>query len=235
MMKKNYIFIASSCLFLLLAGVVYSFFYERNNDQEILLTSIEQDNSSTNDELLLYDNQATNKLESVQIDIDHPSDTEEGLENNTIYVHICGAVLNPDVYQINANERLVDLIKEAGGLVPEAAGDYINQAMVLEDGQRIYIPTKDELKELLPADYLIGQIDNKEDGQSDEKVPTRVNINTADEMELMSLPGIGQAKAKTIIDYRNKNGEFSAISNLMDVPGIKEGLFSKIEDLITVR
>ena len=87
----------------------------------------------------------------------------------------------------------------------------------------------------MPADYLIGQIDNKEDGQSDEKVPTRVNINTADEMELMSLPGIGQAKAKTIIDYRNKNGEFSAISNLMDVPGIKEGLFSKIEDLITVR
>lgn len=238
-MNKKYIVIAASCLFLLAAGVCYSYFYGKNHNQETLLTSIEKDNTHIEDELLAKANKdiendfdISNKLQSNGIE--QSSDIEDELENNMIYVHICGAVVNPDVYPIEAGARLVDLIEEAGGLIPEAAGDYINQAMVAEDGQRIYIPTKDELSELTAAEYLIGETINNEDSQSEDKATGKVNINTADEKELMSLPGIGQAKAKGIIDYRSKKGNFKAITNLMDVPGIKEGLFSQIEARITV-
>ena len=102
---------------------------------------------------------------------------------------------------------------------------------MVEDGQRIYIPTKNELDELNIEEYVTGDIKNHSDSEASEKV----NINTAGESELMSLPGIGQAKAKSIIDYRNKNGDFKAITDLMNISGIKDGLFAKIEDLIIVK
>jgi competence protein ComEA len=73
------------------------------------------------------------------------------------------------------------------------------------------------------------------DGYNSITSDIRVNINTADETTLMSLPGIGKAKAKSIVEYRNKNGSFKTTEDLMKIPGIKEGLFAKIEDLVTVK
>jgi len=101
----------------------------------------------------------------------------------------------------------------------------------VEDGQRIYIPTKEELKELSVQDYITGDKSNQADSQAVRKV----NINTADENELMTLPGIGQAKARSIIEYRKKNGSFKSITDLTNIPGIKEGLLARIEDMITVK
>ncbi len=152
-------------------------------------------------------------------------DMEEG-----IYVHLCGAVRKPDVYRLKADSRLVELIILAGGLAEDAAGDYINQAMALEDGQRIYIPRKDEVEELTSDQYVVGSVSTKKA----ETGPKLVNINRADAEELMELPGIGEAKAESIIAYRNANGEFTAIEELMKVPGIKEGLYGKLVSFITV-
>jgi competence protein ComEA len=102
--------------------------------------------------------------------------------------------------------------------------------VIVEDGQRIYIPTRNELFELSVDEYVLGDNFGKADN-----VGNKVNINTADETELMSLPGIGQAKAKSIIEYRKKNGGFKANDDLMNISGIKERLFSQIEDMITVK
>ncbi|MDD4112745.1 MAG: helix-hairpin-helix domain-containing protein [Herbinix sp.] len=229
-MKNKYIIITAFCLFLIVAGVCYSCSYKDNYEQEILLLSDDideeaykaegNDSDGLNIEGILQSN-----------DLDHQVHITEDLNESVIYVYICGAVVSPDVYQVEEGTRIVDLIKTAGGLTPEAASNYINQAMEAEDGQRIYIPTRDELKELSLDEYIKG--DNNY--QASEETDKKVNINTADESELTSLPGIGQAKAKSIIEYRDKNGSFRAITDLMSISGIKEGLFAQIEELIIVK
>ncbi|TAH65331.1 MAG: hypothetical protein EWM47_11330 [Anaerolineaceae bacterium] len=230
-MKKKYIVITASCLFIIVAGVCYSCSYKNNQGQEILLSSNDnqEDEESPKAELKTDDNLHTE--DNQQSGHGQQNNLDDELEISMIYVHICGAVENPDVYQVKAGTRLVDLINIAGGLLPEAADDYVNQAMVVEDGERVYIPTKDELLELSVADYMAG--DNS--SQDIEKTSKKVNINTADETELMSLPGIGQAKAKSIVEYRKKNGSFKDIADLMSISGIKAGLFDQIADLVTVK
>lgn len=233
MMKNKYIMVIATSLFIIMAGVFYSCSYGNNKGQDILLTSDESnlaDNSGVFGQLDDTDTSVVNNSQdnNKQLAINNLQD------NNTqelIYVHLCGAVVNPDVYQLDSKSRLVDLIEMAGGLCEDAAGDYINQASIVKDGQRIYIPTKEELNDISVSDYLDGEKNNKEDNQ---KPNEKLNINSANETELMALPGIGQAKAKSIIEYRNKNGSFSDITELMSIPGIKEGLFAQIENEITI-
>ena len=151
-----------------------------------------------------------------------------------IYVHVCGAVIDPGVYRIESGARLVNLIELAGGLTGDADGDYINQAMLVEDGQRIYIPTRDEVNSLSEGDnittvYITGDI-----GENQQDTVPLIDINQADEEAFMSLPGIGQAKASNIMTYRSKKGKFKTIEELMNIPGIKEGLFQQISSYITV-
>lgn len=227
-MKKKYIIITVACLFLIVAGVSYSCTYKKNNDQEILLSSDsidEVDFKTKIDDTISQKEHMNTKVMEFQASM------EKEVDETLIYVHICGAVVNADVYKVGAGTRLVDLIDAAGGLKPDAANDYINQAMAVEDGQRIYIPTIDELKDLSIDSYVKGDNNN----QVSEGTSIKININTADESELMSLPGIGQAKAKSIIEYRKKKGSFKDISELMSISGIKEGLFAQIEDLVIVK
>jgi len=142
-------------------------------------------------------------------------------------------VINPGVYPAKEEARIVDLIKLAGGLTKGAAGDYINQAQLVTDGQRIYIPNQEELKELSTADYIAGeQKDTASTNTEGGEESALININTADKEELMSISGIGEVKATSIIAYREKNGKFNAIEELMNIPGIKEGLFSQISYMI---
>ena len=106
----------------------------------------------------------------------------------------------------------------------DADKNYLNQAMVLEDGQKIYIPTIDEMK-----DEPQEEMNNK-----GFKEDTKININNADIEELMTLSGVGESKARAIIEYREKNGNYSKIEDIMNVTGIKEAMFAKICDSITV-
>ena len=162
-----------------------------------------------------------------------------------IYVDVCGAVANPGVFQLAAGSRVFQAIEAAGGYLPEAALTCVNRAGVLTDGQQLYILTQEEMERqgLDPVEMA-----KASDGQMNGSAGTgqntgiaaqaqqdnRININTADEAQLTTLTGIGATRAQAIIAYREENGPFAAIEDIMNVQGIKEGTFAKIKDEIVV-
>ncbi|MGI6063914.1 helix-hairpin-helix domain-containing protein [Blautia sp.] len=151
-----------------------------------------------------------------------------------IFVDVCGAVAKPGVYRMPFDSRVFQAVEAAGGFLPEAAGSYVNQALPLNDGQQIYVPTKEEAEkkgEAL-ADDVFAAAETGESSQPEEN--GKVNLNTADAAALQTLSGIGESKAQAILAYREEHGGFSSIEELMDVPGIKENTFIKIKDKIAV-
>ena len=181
------------------------------------------------------------------------SDAGNGTEINStgetqpemIYVDVCGAVANPGVFQLAAGSRVFQAIEAAGGYLPEAALTCVNRAGVLTDGQQLYILTQEEMERqgLDPAE-MAGASDGQMNGSAGTGQNTgmtaqvqqdnRININTADEAQLTTLTGIGATRAQAIIAYREENGPFAAIEDIMNVQGIKEGTFAKIKDEIVV-
>ena len=153
------------------------------------------------------------------------SDSEKEKSTENIFVYVCGAVQKLGVYELLPGQRICDAIAAAGGLSEQAAGDSLNQAEVLSDGQMLRVLTTEEAA---AATVQPGQetAESSRDG--------RVDINTADASALMSLPGIGQSKADAIIAYRNEHGAFKAPEELMNISGIKEGVYQKIKDSIKV-
>ena len=145
------------------------------------------------------------------------SDSEKEKSTENIFVYVCGAVQKPGVYELLPGQRICDAIAAAGGLSEQAAGDSLNQAEVLSDGQMLRVLTTEEAA---AATVQPGQetAESSRDG--------RVDINTADASALMSLPGI--------IAYRNEHGAFKAPEELMNISGIKEGVYQKIKDSIKV-
>lgn len=135
-------------------------------------------------------------------------------------VHVCGAVVSPGVYELPKSSRVWDALEAAGGFLESASTDYLNLAEVIADGQKIYVPTCEE------ATMCMEMEEEEESG--------KVNINRASKELLMTLPGIGETKAESILAYRNEHGSFSSIEEIMEIPGIKEAVFSKIKDYITV-
>lgn len=161
------------------------------------------------------------------------SDAETAVSaQSRIYVHICGAVEHPGVYEVGADSRVYEGIEAAGGFTEDAFGDYVNQAELMQDGQKIVIPTLEEAKEqgLENQSSLAA-----EKTSSSDVTQGRVNINTATESELCSISGIGAGRAAAIVKYRQTNGNFASIEDIMKVSGIKEGTYEKIKDMITVK
>ena len=232
-MKKKYVVTAITILILVIAGVCYSCTYLDAGASPSLVTSLTESGTGLTE---TKESPAGNAGGVIPSDMAEADDTQtlKSMDHEIayIYIHLCGAVAKPDVYRIEADARLVDAIALAGGLKEDAAGDYINQAGELEDGERIYIPTKDEVGELDAALYILGDTSGPADNEEADKL---VDINRAGAEELMSLPGIGQAKADSIIEYRKRAGKFIKIEELMEIPGIKEGLFKQVSPYITVK
>lgn len=180
-----------------------------------------------------------------------------------LYVHVCGEVVRPGVYALSAGSRVFAAVDAAGGLTENAAGDFLNMAAAVADGQQIRIPSREEAESLRAeraagansagsqgaAAYAgglsgkagaagglpgaAGQADALKPGGGAAGMTALVNINTAGAEELMTLPGIGASRAQDIISYRGKH-KFGRIEDIMKVPGIKEGAFKKLRDRITV-
>ena len=153
-------------------------------------------------------------------------ETEESAieDNEDIYVHVCGEVNQPGVYCLPAGSRLYEAIEAAGGIKEGAAAESLNQAQEAQDGQQIYVPSIEEpLKEGV-----------YEEGEQAEASDGKINLNTAAKEQLITLTGIGEVKAAAIIRYREENGGFQSIEELMEVEGIKEGVFNKIKDQIKI-
>lgn len=169
--------------------------------------------------------QETATPETVQAGTTQESMTQDAgqtEETGTVFVFVCGQVAVPGVYELPAGSRICDAIMQAGGCMETADICAVNQAGYLEDGMQIYIPA-------------IGE--NYKEAASEEQAfrsDGRISINHADKNELMTLPGIGESKADAILEYRQSHGAFSSIEELMNIPGIKEGIFNNIQDYITV-
>ncbi|MEG2642863.1 MAG: ComEA family DNA-binding protein, partial [Eubacterium sp.] len=136
-----------------------------------------------------------------------------------VLVHVAGAVNNPGVYTLDGGSRVIDAVDAAGGLSPEADGDALNLAAVVEDAAKITIPTIHT---------------GEEEGGGSISSSGLVNINTADKTTLMTLSGIGEVLAQNIIDYRTKNGSFTNLEELKNVNRIGDKLFEQIKDGITL-
>ena len=186
---------------------------------------------------------------------------EEGLVDGSVFceerlaaVYVCGAVVNPGVYYMDKNAIKQDAVFLAGGFKEGACEEYINLAEHIKDGEQIYIPFYEELG----ADYsplYDGYSGNKSDDESEDYEEGRskesedyekgraeasydkdgkLNINYASKEELMSLSGIGEARALAIIQYREQHGSFKSIEEIMNISGIKDSVFNNIKDYITV-
>lgn len=160
----------------------------------------------------------------------------------TIFIDIKGEVENPGVYEMQLGDRVIDAVQMAGGFTDEATTDNVNLSKKLKDESVIIIPSylKDYENVTIKNDYEIDINDDivqSEKNESDEKIESSsnlININTASVVELMSLDGIGESKAKAIIEYRDINGDFENILDIKNVSGIGESIYEKIKDYITV-
>lgn len=172
---------------------------------------------------------------AVYLETANPKETEtlleESIENmhntqNTetsfCYVYVCGAVKSPGVYELPHESRVFEAIAAAGGMTEDADEESLNQAQFISDGQMIKVLTVSEAQEVRVQSLGAEESDGL------------LNINRADTAEFMTLPGIGQSKAEALIKYREEHGGFSSIEEIMNVEGIKEGVFNKIKDSIKV-
>lgn len=153
-------------------------------------------------------------------------DAEASQRKEMLVIHICGAVAEPGVYHLESGSRIYQAVEAAGGFLEEAGKEYLNLADVISDGQKIYIPTVQEAEEENRSKEemnLTGSVDEQ-----------KVNINTASAELLCTLPGVGSSKAEKIIAYREAYGAFQTTEDIMNVEGIKDGVFRKIKDMIRV-
>lgn len=187
------------------------------------------------------------------------SEEPNSMENpGVIYVHVCGAVVRPGVYELRAGSRVYEAVHAAGGFAEGADQNYVNQAQELGDGIKLVIPTMEEAVEAREREVLSGTV--QESAQTADAESTaarigiigntsltesgnggqagdsdgRININTASEAQLCDIPGIGATRAAAIIAYRESHGGFQKPEDIMKVSGIKKGMYEKIKDSISV-
>ena len=141
---------------------------------------------------------------------------EESL--STIVVHVAGAVENPGVYTLQEGERVEDALQMAG-VLPDAYNDALNRASVMSDGQKIVVPVNNAGNQQM------------EEQEVDDGL---ISINQAGLTQLMTLPGIGEVKAQSILEYRTQHGGFSSIEEIRQVNGIGESIFSQIKNKIKI-
>ena len=218
-LKNNIVILVISFILFLLSVFEFVYFYNNVNNKNELIDSFENNSYELKDEV---------KAEKIIVDIK-------------------GEIKKPGVYNIKVGSRVNDLINEAGGLSKNANTRFINLSKKLEDGEVVVIYSNKEINDAKKNDKLEVTApcvceEVKNDACYNENSTNNntnngskiVNINTASIQELTTLNAIGESKAKAIVSYRDKNGKFKAIKDIMNVSGISETLFSKIKNNITV-
>lgn len=178
--------------------------------------------------------------QAVSGDAMEPPKPETVPEPAVCIVHICGAVHNPGVYELPDGSRVMDAVTAAGGFLEDADQSACNLAQAIVDGCQIYIMTREESSVLLEEEKSAGiqpqkSLEGVQTADAGERAEAgKVNLNTADAAALKTLPGIGDSRAAAILAFRQENGAFSCIEDIMKVSGIKQAAFDKIKDRITV-
>ena len=170
------------------------------------------------------------------------------------YVYVCGEVAEPGVYVLEPGDRIYEAVEMAGGMTADAGTCAVNLAESVYDGLMVYIPDSEEAAGMTGSMTSVGESVTSAGGSmnpaggsgakagggsagdtaSDSGEDGRLNLNTASLAELMTLSGIGQTKAQAVVNYRDAHGGFSSVEEIMNVDGIKEGLYNRIRDQIKV-
>ncbi len=191
---------------------------------------------------VIYKNNESNSEEVVDIfkdnekDEDKKEDSNDNKDNSKVVVDIKGMVANPGIYEVDSTSRVNDVIALAGGLIEGADTSLINLAKIVEDEMTIIIYSNSEVLEKYKEEICVCKkcdIVNDACINNDDNNGL-VNINSAGLEELQKIEGIGESKAKAIIEYREKNGYFQDIEDIKKVTGIGESLFEKIKIYITI-
>lgn len=162
-------------------------------------------------------------------DKDETGTTDTGENQETgLYVHVCGAVMYPGVYVLSQGSRREDALLAAGGFAWNADQDYVNLAKPVADGEKLYFPDQSETAGQSPME------DPDTEGLTGEQPEGLVDINSADQALLCTLPGIGASRAEDIIAYREAHGRFRKCEDIMKVSGIKDSVYNRIKDKIRV-
>lgn len=186
-------------------------------------TLISQENEQTGPAAELTLDTMILENDEQNVESDSKESEEEELHNQEIHVDIKGAVERPGVYTMVSDQRVIDVIEKAGGLLEHSDASTINFAKQLEDEMMIYVP-------------LIGEEVVAEASAGHEAAEgISININQADLNDLLNLNGIGPQKAQEIITYRESNGDFNTVEDITKVSGIGEKTFEKIQQQITVK
>lgn len=242
-MKYQKIKIALIVLCVLAAGFCYSVSrYREGKAEEIsleeVLPDLDEDNkakeasgdrksgSAGSDETA-----EEGKLNSVGRMSAGDNSSESGTPAPSSYVHICGEVISPGVYELEDGSRVFQAVEKAGGLTENAAAEYLNMAERISDGMKIVVFSKEEAEAV--KDRGVFPVSSSQEGQQQGQ-KSRINLNTATKEELMTLRGIGEAKADDILQYRESHGSFQKIEDIMKISGIKDAAFQKIKEDITV-
>lgn len=229
---KNYkLYIAIMFLILVVGGFLLLFYYNYNDKPDEIIINGNKNNKS-------------------EVEKDTSKEEIEEKEEVYYYVDIKGAINNPNVYKVLKDSRIIDVINMAGGLREDADTSIINLSKKVTDEMFIVIYTKDELqkykeqtisteeiKKKIEEEIVVVDRNNDAEVISEEKKENDnkfVNINTASKEELLTISGIGESKAESIIKYREENGNFKAIDDIKNVSGIGDSLFEKIKEFITV-
>lgn len=161
---------------------------------------------------------------------------EKGVTNNEmIVVDVSGAVNKPGIVELPWDSRVADAIDKAGGLTADADTQSLNLASKLEDGMKIHVYTKeDNLNEVVVSNNVPTQYNENYSTKASSVKTRKVNINTALQTELETLPGIGPSTALKIINYRNENGKFKSIEEIKEVSGIGDIKYNQIKELISI-
>lgn len=208
------------------------------------------------EELLLLNGEITTEEEDISETAAETASSEAGSEEETVepesisvsepellWVHVCGAVMCPGVYELPAGCRVYEAVQAAGGFTEDADQNYVNQAQALRDGVKLVIPTREEVASFqaigdsndgMAAGIIEGAVSDGQKSETGEAKDGRININTATEAELCNIPGIGETRAAAIAAYRESHGSFKIPEDIMNVTGIKEGTYEKIKDSIRV-
>ena len=209
--QKKILFIGAIGLIVLLGAIGYFYFFSTQTEEYI-------------------------PMEEFQNEIQNVEKNEIIEEVKKIVVHISGQVVNPGVFSLEDGSRLIDAINRAGGTTKEADLSKVNLAYLIEDAQKIYIPSIKEKEEVAYISKENGDttiVTNGNTTKTEEKII--INLNTANEEELEKIPGIGASIANKIIAYRKENGKFKAIEDIKNVSGIGESKFSKIKEYICIK
>lgn len=229
---KNLIY--GVCIIVLLAGCKNQTASFVSNEESVT-TPYESGEEQTTASYESGEEQMTTSMEQVETQMTtfvEQNPQEETMSDNLVAVYVCGAVKNPGVYYLEASDLKNTAIQLAGGFSEDAETAYVNLAQKVSDGERIYVPTKAELEEGNVYDTFDEA--TTELMQTQELKEQKININTAGKETLMTLPGIGESKAEAILEYRQEKGGFRSADELMNIPGIKEGVYNKIKHVIVV-